>query len=272
MDLLAGRAAVRALHPFMAAELGAAFGLERALAQGLIPLVWDAASPEDALAGYVALYVKEEVQAEGLVRNLGGFHRFLEAASFSHAAALNLAELARECEVGRKTAEGHLGILEDLLLAFRVPVFTRRARRQLTVHPKLFLADAGVFRSLRPRGPLDRPQEIEGAALEGLVAQHLRAWIDYSGSGDGLTFWRTRGGAEVDFVVYGDEVFAAIEVENSRRVRPADLRSLRSFRDDYPEAALRLLYRGTETLEIDGVRCLPVAEFLSALVPGRPLP
>lgn len=140
------------------------------------------------------------------------------------------------------------------------------------MHPKLFLADVGVFRSLRPRGPLDRPEEIEGAALEGLVAQHLRAWIDYSGSGASLSFWRTRGGAEVDFVVYGSETFAAIEVTNSRRVRPANLRALRSFREDYPEAALRLLYRGTETLEIGGVRCVPCAEFLLALAPGRPLP
>jgi predicted AAA+ superfamily ATPase len=272
VDLLAGRAVVRRLHPFMAAELGERFDLDRALSQGLLPVVWDSAQPEDTLAAYVGLYVKEEVQAEALVRDLGGFHRFLEAASFSQAAVLNLSEVARECQVSRKTAEGYLGILEDLLLAFRVPVFTRRSRRKITSHPKLFFADVGVFRALRPMGPIDRPEEVAGAALEGLVAQQLRAWIDYSGADATLSFWRTPSGAEVDFVVYGQGVFQAIEVKHAGEVRRADLRSLRAFGEDYPEAQLRLLYRGSETLEIDGIRCLPCGGFLRGLVPGEDLP
>jgi len=124
----------------VAGELGEAFDLERALSHGLLPVVDDATDPADTLAAYVGVYVKQEVQAEALVRDLGAFHRFLEAASFSQAAPLNLAEVARECQVSRTTAEGYLEVLEDLLLAFRVPVFTRRARRQLTAHPKLFRA------------------------------------------------------------------------------------------------------------------------------------
>jgi predicted AAA+ superfamily ATPase len=256
----------------MAAELGAAFDMDRALRLGLLPLVWDAADPADTLAGYVGLYVREEVQAEALVRDLGGFQRFLEAISFSHAAPLNLAEVARECQVNRKTVEGYLAVLEDLLLAFRVPVFTRRSRRAVTAHPKLYFSDTGVFRALRPAGPLDRPEEIAGAALEGLVAQHLRAWIDYSGVGAGLSFWRTRGGSEVDLVVYGPEVFCALEVKHAADVRSTDLRPLRAFREDYPEAGLRLLHRGTETLEIDGIRCLPCERFLRDLRPGEALP
>lgn len=270
VDLLAGRAVVRALHPFIAAELGDAFELEAALTQGLLPLVWDADDPHDTLEAYVGLYVQQEVQSEGLVRNLGGFHRFLEAISFSHAAVLNLAEVARECEVSRTAVEGHLGILEDLLLAFRLPVFSRRARRRVTAHPKFYWADTGVFRALRPRGPLDRREEIAGAALEGLVAQHLRAWIDYSGSDATLSFWRTRAGSEVDFVLYGADVFTAIEVKHTERLRDADLRSLLSFGADYPEAELRLLYRGTERLEVRGIRCVPCEEFLRGLAPRRP--
>ena len=272
VDLLAGRAVVRSMHPFMAGELGDAFELEAALRQGLLPVVWDSELPADTLAAYTGLYVKEEVQAEALVRDLGGFHRFLEALSFSQASVLNLAEVARECQVSRKTVEGYLGILEDLLLAFRLPVFTRRARREVTAHPKLYFADVGVFRALRPAGPLDRPEEIAGAALEGLVAQHLRAWIDYSGADAELSFWRTRAGAEVDFILYGPDAFVAIEVKHGAEVRPADLRSLRSFRDDYPQADLRLLYRGRETLEIEGVRCLPCERYLRTLDPGQPLP
>ena len=127
-------------------------------------------------------------------------------------------------------------------------------------------------RALRPSGPLDRPEEIAGAALEGLVAQHLRAWIDYSGEDYALSFWRTKAGTEVDFVVYGRRGFWALEVKHSAAVRPADLRGLKAFRADYPEAELRLLYRGEEALEVDGIRCVPCDAFLRHLVPRQPLP
>jgi predicted AAA+ superfamily ATPase len=125
---------------------------------------------------------------------------------------------------------------------------------------------------MRPAGPLDRPAEIAGAGLEGLVAQHLRAWIDYSEATLDLSFWRTKSGTEVDFVIYGSTAFEAIEVKNGKSVHPKDLRGLRAFREDYPEATTRLLYRGLDTLEIEGVRCMPVDVFLAQLVPGKPLP
>jgi predicted AAA+ superfamily ATPase len=215
--------------------------------------------------------MEQEVQAEGLVRNVGAFARFLEAVSFSHASVLNVSNVAREAQANRKTVEGHLEILEDLLLGFRVPVFTRRAKRQTAAHPKFFLFDAGVFRSLRPRGPLDRPEEIAGAALEGLVAQHLRAWIDYGGGDADLYYWRTRSGVEVDFVIYGARGFWAIEVKNAGVVRAADVSAIRSFAADYPACTPLVLYRGTDRIEVGGVRCMPVGEFLMRLVPGEDL-
>lgn len=269
--LLGGRAVRRALHPFMAAELGARFRLDDALKTGLLPLVVESANPPDTLAGYASLYLREEVQAEGLTRNLGNFSRFLEAISFSHASVLNMSNVARECEVERKTVEGYLGILEDLLLARRVPVFTRRARRALAAHPKFYFFDAGVFRSLRPAGPLDRPEEADGQALEGLVAQHLAAWSAYGGDTHSLFFWRTRSGVEVDFVVYGPDGIWAIEVKNAARIQPADLSGLRAFREDYADGRTLLLYRGRERFVRDGVTVLPCSEFLAALRPGRPL-
>lgn len=273
VNLLAGRALLRHMHPFIASELGTEhFDLSRALRLGMLPLVWSADKPEDVLKAYVGLYLREEVQSEGLVRNLGDFSRFLEAISFSHGSVLNLSDVARECRVSRTTVEGYLGVLEDLLLAIRLPVFTRRARRQVVARPKLYWFDAGVFASIRPTGPMDRPQEIGGAALEGLVAQHLRAWIDYSGGQHQLAYWRTRSGSEVDFVVYGPAGFWAIEVKHATSIRPRDLRSLRAFGQDYPEAQLRLLYRGPYPLEIDGVRCLPCEAYLLGVVPGEPLP
>ncbi len=272
VDLLAGRAVLRFMHPFIASELGDAFDLGRALREGLLPLVWDAPNPADVLNAYVGLYIKEEVQSEGLVRNLGGFSRFIEAVSFSHAGVLNIAEVARECEVSRKTVEGYLEILDDLLLSFRVPVFSRRARRHLIARPKFYFFDSGVYRSIRPAGPLDRPEEIEGAAIEGLVAQHLRAWCNYTGEDHRLYFWRTKAGLEVDFVVYGPQGIWAIEVKRTSSVRKSDLRALRAFLEDYPGARARLLYFGRESLRIGDVWCTPCARYLSAVVPDEPLP
>jgi len=270
IDLLAGRAVMRTMHPFMAAEWPR-FTLNESLRLGLVPLVVDARAPEDTLAAYVGLYLEQEVEAEGLVRSVGQFSRFLEAVSFSHASVLNASAVSREAGVKRKTVEGFIGILEDLLLAFRVPIFTRRAKRATAAHPKFFLFDAGVYRSLRPAGPLDRREEIDGAALEGLVAQHLRAWIAYGGGDFKLYTWRTRTGVEVDFVVYGSGGFWAIEVKNTARLRPSDLRGLRSFVADYPEAKPVILYRGEDRLMKDGVLCLPLEEFLVELKPGESL-
>jgi predicted AAA+ superfamily ATPase len=192
--------------------------------------------------------------------------------SFSHAAPLNVSNVARECQVERRTAAGYVEVLEDLLLCFRLPVFTRRARRETAAHPKFYLFDAGVFRSLRPAGPLDRPEEIEGAALEGLVAQHLRAWIAYRSGDLELFSWRTRSGVEVDFVVYGADAFLAIEVKNTGRIRPEDLRALRAFRADYPTCVPILLYRGEDRRRIDDILCVPVEEFLVGLRPDRTPP
>ncbi len=271
VDLLGGRALVRTMHPFMAAELGPRFDLNQALRYGLLPVVLASENPGDVLRAYAALYLREEVQMEGLVRNVGAFSRCLEASSFSHASTLNLANIARECEVERKTVEGYMQILEDILLGWRLDLFRKRAKRELSGHPKFYLFDAGVFRSLRPSGPLDRPEEIEGQALEGLVAQHLKAWIAYSQTARELYFWRTRSGTEVDFVVYGSDGIWAIEVKNTGQVRPADLRGLLSFREEYPEAEALFLYRGKDRLFKNGISCLPCDEFLLALRPGRSL-
>jgi predicted AAA+ superfamily ATPase len=270
IDLLAGRALLRTLHPFMAAELHR-FRLDEALHRGLLPLVVASNQPEETLHAYASLYLEQEVRTEGLARNVGNFARFLEVISFSHASVLNVSNVARECQIERKTVAGYVDVLEDLLLSFRVPVFTKRARREMASHPKLYLFDAGVFRSLRPHGPLDRPAEIDGAALEGLVAQHLRAWLAYSPTQAELFYWRTRSGVEIDFVMYGRDVFWAIEVKNTARVHPQDLRPLKSFVADYPECKPILLYRGGERLHVEKIWCIPVEEFLAQLRPSQGL-
>ena len=270
VDLLGGRAIQCEMHPFMAAELPS-FDLAQALETGLVPLVLGAAQPAATLAGYASLYLDQEVRAECLTRNIGNFARFLEAASFSHGGQLNVAAIARECGVPRKVVASYIEILQDLLLAYTLPVFRRRAKRQTSAHRKFYLFDAGVFRALHPRGPLDRPSEIDDQALEGLVAQHLRAWAAYSNEGTTLHFWRTRSGVEVDFVVYGPRGLQAFEVKNASRVEAKDMRGLRAFREDYPEAEAALLYRGQDRLRMDDIWCLPVDDFLRRIVPKRSL-
>jgi predicted AAA+ superfamily ATPase len=271
VNLLGGRALVRSLHPFMASELKDAFYLNRALQIGLIPLVVSAQNPEDTLNAYITLYMKEEIQVEGLVRNIGNFARFLEAISFSQGAVLNISNVARECEVERKTAQGYIEVLYDLLMAYSLPVFYKKAKRAVAQHPKFYFFDTGVFRTLRPSGPLDRPDEIDGAALEGLVAQHLKAWIDYSNSSCKLYYWRTKAGAEVDFIIYGKDGFWAIEVKNTQNIRRNDLRSLKAFHQDYPECKPIFVYRGNEKLLIDNILCVPCESFLKSIKPDQPL-
>ena len=195
----------------------------------------------------------------------------MEAITFSHGGQLNIAGISRDCEVPRRTVAEYVSVLEDLLVAFRLQVFRRRAKRATVARDKLYLFDAGVYRSLRPTGPLDRPEEVEGQALEGLVAQHLRAWAAYSPGRTDVCYWRTRGGAEVDFVVYGEGGFQAFEVKNARQIHGSDLRHLKTFRQDYPEADGVLLHRGRERMRIDDIWCLPVDDFLKQVVPGSGL-
>jgi predicted AAA+ superfamily ATPase len=268
VNLLGGRAIHRFMHPYIAAELGARFKLGTALRQGMLPVVWAADDPLSVLEAYNALYLHEEVQMEGFVRNIGAFARFLQAMSFSHASVLNLANVSREAQVSRKTVEGYLDILEDLLLGFRLEVFTKRAKRELAAHPKFYFFDAGVFRANRPAGPLDSATEIDGAALEGLVAQHLHAWCDYSQPKHSLHYWQTRSRSEVDFIVYGESGLYAIEVKNAKRVDASDLTALNHLGEDYPQAKRYLLYRGDDRLNRGGVLCLPAEQFLIGLKPG----
>ncbi len=265
VNLLAGRALMKHMHPFMAAELKGLFDLEKALQVGLIPLVLDSTDPVSTLHAYVNLYIREEVQMEGFTRNIGNFSRFLESVSFSHGAVLNISNVARECQIERKVVEGYIGIIEDLLLAYRVPVFTKKAKRAVSSHPKFYFFDAGIFNILRPSGPLDRPEEKSGAALEGLVAQHIRAWIDYSHPECEMYFWRTSAGSEIDFVVYSKSIFQAIEVKNTATLHPQDLRALKAFGEDYPEAKRFLVYRGKDRLLRDGISIVPATEFLLGL-------
>ncbi|MCH9625944.1 MAG: hypothetical protein S4CHLAM123_11290 [Chlamydiales bacterium] len=271
VDLLAGRAIKKSMHPFMASEIGDTFDLAKALKFGMLPLIWDEEDQAEVLESYVNLYVMEEVQFEGLVRHIGHFSRFLSTIAFAHASTLSVSNISRECEVKRSSTENFLGILRDLLLSYEIPVFTRRAKRTLVSHSKFYLFDSGVFQVMRRTGPMDQQTEIEGCALEGLVLQHLQAWCAYTRGKYEVFYWRTKGGLEVDFIVYGEDGFWAIEVKNGTKISPKDLRGLKNFIEDYPECKPILLYRGNTPLQEDKVICLPCEDFLKKLTPNLPI-
>jgi predicted AAA+ superfamily ATPase len=268
-NLLAGRARTHTMLPLTAGELGADFDLGRYLRQGGLPGAWNASDPEDFLASYVNTYLQEEVQQEGITRNIPAFARFLRTASFCQASFLNISAVARECGVERKVVEQWFLALEDLLLAVRLPVFRRRANRSMTAHAKFFLFDAGVYRTLRPRGPLDSSEEIDGAALETFVLNELRAANTYRKLGYELHSWRTASKKEVDFVLYGSRGLHAIEVVRTPVVRGSDLAGLLLFKVDYPEARSWLVYGGRKRELRGGVEIIPaggaIGELLEAL-------
>lgn len=265
VNLLAGRALTRFMHPLTATELDADFDLARMVRWGGLPFACTTEQPAAYLASYASTYLREEVQQEGLTRNIASFARFLESASFSQGSVLNMAAVARECGIQAKTAEGYFAILEDLLIAVRIPVFSRRAKRRVAAHPKFYFFDAGVFGAVRPRGPLDATEEIQGPALETVVLHHLRAENDYAGLGYGIHYWRTAKGDEVDFVLYGERGLVAIEVKRSARLRDADARGLRQFLADYPKARAILTYPGTRAEHDRGIDVVPLRQFLPQL-------
>jgi predicted AAA+ superfamily ATPase len=272
VNLLGGRLLWRQFHPYLACELDRDFDLDRATEIGMLPLVLASPRPTETLRAYSALYIQQEVREEASVRNLGSFARFLETVALSHGNQLNIGGVARDCSVTRRSAEGYVEVLEDMMLAFRLKVFTKRAKRLLAAHPKFYLFDPGVYQALRPRNPLDSRSEIGGGALEGLVAQHLRSWLFSAPGKNDLFYWRTRAGLEVDFILFGEAGLFAFEVKSGGRLGENDLGGLRAFLRDYPEAKAALLMPSPPAKALAGISCLDVASFLRRIIPGEPFP
>lgn len=266
-NLLAGRALYYKMFPLTAIELEEDFQIERSLKVGQLPMVHATEiNPTAYLNAYIQVYLREEVMQEGLTRNAGAFTRFLETASFSQGSILNITEIAREASIERKTVEDYFQITEDLLLATRLPVFTKRAKRKTVVHPKFYYFDVGVYRTLRPMGPFDMPEEAEGPALESLVFQELQAINSYFDLNYKIYFWKTAlEKLEIDFILYGPKGLLAIEVKRSKKIQSDDLKALKAFESDYPIAKLYLFYGGHERLYFDKIEAIPVGEALCSL-------
>ena len=265
VNLLAGRALTYRMHPLTAVEQQEAFNLRDSVQLGHLPARFSESDPAKYLKDYVQTYLREEVMQESLTRNIGHFAHFLEAASFSQGATINISAVAREAHIERSVAENYFSILEDLLIAVRLPVFSRKAKRKLISQKKFYFFDAGVFRAIRPVGPLDSDAEIDGPALATLVLQELRAVNDYYEYGYQLFFWRTRSSLEVDFVLYGPRGLLAIEIKRSTQIQPKDTRALREFKRDYPPAKCFVFYGGPSPVYMDDITVLPVEHALRNL-------
>ena len=265
VNLLAGRALRYTMHPLVVQEIGDVFNFEHALTYGMLPAAVEHEDPKKYLETYVQTYVREEVLQEGLARSAGSFTRFLEIASFSQGNTLNVAEISRELGINRPTVSSYFDILEDLLIAIRITAFALRAKRKLVAHQKFFFFDAGVYRALRPTGPLDTPEEIDGAGLETLFLQSLRAINDYYGLGYSIHFWRTHSGNEVDFVLYGPRGLHAFEIKRAAKVQSKMLKGLTEFGKDYPEAKKHLVYLGKHKEYHGDITVIPFVDALKEL-------
>ncbi len=264
VNLLAGRALVERFYPLTVEELGKDFKIEKALKIGLLPKAWTSENPGSFLKAYLQTYIDLEVRLEGLVNDFVGFNRFLQAASFSQASVLNVSAIASDCAVERRTVTNYFNLLNDLFISYELPVFAKRAKRELIKHKKFFFFDAGVFQTIRPRGPLDSDAEMRGAALETLVLQEIIAQNSYKALGYEIFFWRTKNNLEVDFILYGSRGLIAIEVKSSSRVRESDLQGLLEFSRDYDMAKIYLLYGGTKYYRHGKIEIIPVQLFLAS--------
>ena len=267
-NLLGGRAVRYELRGLTASELGSAFDLDRMLNHGYLPRIYQAARPRRLLDAYVADYLREEVAAEGLVRNLPAFSGFLDAAAFSDGEMVNFSNVARECGVSSPTAKAYFEILEDTLLGRRLYAYRRRRKRRVIGAPKFYFADVGVVNRLTRRGELTPGAQLYGKAFENWVFHELSACIEYQEWDLELTYWRLPSGIEVDFVLGDMEV--AVEAKASARITRDHLRGLRTLAEEHPGVRRRIVVclepraRRTD----DGIDILPAAELVRRIGQG----
>jgi predicted AAA+ superfamily ATPase len=232
INLLAGRALHRSMHPFVPEELDTQFGIEESLRYGLLPIVWDSTVKQETLTAYAQLYLKEEIQAEALVRNLPGFARFLPVAALFHGQVINVSTIAREAGVARTTVAGYLDILEETLLCFRLPAYEAKLRVRERKLPKWYWCDPGIVRAMKRSTGIPAPEE-RGALFEGMVAQLIRAYRDYRNICDDMYYWAPlgRSATEVDFLLVRGEDLIAVEAKSGNTFTEGWCKGLRAVAD-----------------------------------------
>ena len=267
-NLLGGRALRHELRGLTASELANDFDLDRLLNSGYLPRIHQAARPRRLLDAYIADYLKEEVAAEGLVRNLPAFSGFLDAAALSDTEPVNFSNIARECGVSSQAVRNYFGILEDTLLGRWLPAWRKRRKRRLIGAAKFYFSDVGVVNRLARRGRLERGSELYGKAFDNWVHHELAAFVAYTGFDGGLTHWRLPSGVEVDFVL--GEMGLAVEAKASAVIGRHHLKGLRSLATEH-DVGRRVIVclepRARRTP--DGIEVLPAGAFARRLWGGE---
>ena len=266
INLLGGRARIRNLHPFSASELGDAFDLDRAINIGLVPGIWFSDEPEEDLAGYIALYLEQEIMQEGATRNLPAFSRFLEVAALSNGEQINYQAIASDAQIARSTVQEYFRILKDTLLAREVPVWRKGRSRKTVETAKFYLFDTGVTRRLSGRKELVRGTPEYGHAFESWMMHEISSYADAFRRDAEISYWRTRTNLEVDFVVNGE---IAIETKTTRNVTKEDLKGLRAIGDEGTFRNRILVADEPLLREIDGITILPWRDFIGRLWAGE---
>ena len=268
-NLLGGRALRYELRGLTSEELGSAFDLDRMLNHGYLPRAYEAARPRRLLDSYVADYLREEIAAEGLVRNLPAFSAFLDAAALGDGEIVNFTNIARECGVSGNAVRGYFDILEDTLLARWLPAYRRRPKRRVIGKPKFYFADVGVVNRLARRGEISPGAELYGKAFENWVFHELSAFVSYRELDARLSYWRLPSGIEVDFLL-GD-VDLAVEAKSTAAITRNHLKGLRALAGEYPGVGRRVVVctepraRRTD----DGIDIIPAGEFARRLWAGE---
>lgn len=270
-NLLPGRIHVHHLHPLLASEMGTEFNLNRILAHGSLPGIYAEKDPQEraaSLSAYADIYLREEIQAEALVRDVGGYGRLLEIIAASSGKILNLNAVCRDAGIRYETARRYLEVLLDTLVSFTVPAWSGSDRASLVAHPKVFLFDLGVRNALL-RHPLDTPLEDEkGVLLEHFVAYEIHRRMGSLWPEAKLFHYRNRHGAEVDFVVEAGKEIWAIEVKSSRDSTGVRLSGLESLQERVGRIGRKIVvFLGTRKQMREGVEFLPLEDFLQEL-PG----
>lgn len=268
-NLLGGRALRYQLRGLTAAELDVEFNLDRMLNRGYLPRMIGSGQAGRLLDAYVSDYLKEEVAAEGLVRNLPAFSGFLNAAALCDGELVNFTNIGADCGVSSHTARSYFEILADTLLGGWLPAWRKQPKRKSIAAPKFYFSDVGVVNHLARRGTVRRGSVAYGRAFENWVFHELSAWIDYRAPGSELTYWRLSGGTEVDFIL--DDMRLAVEAKSSERIVSRHLRGLRSLIKDYKHLGRRVIVclEPTALRTEDGIDILPAEEFVRRLWSGE---
>lgn len=266
-NLLGGRAIRKTLHPLVSAEIPD-FDIDKAVNVGMLPRHYLASSPAKRIQAYVGDYLQQEVIAEALVRNLDSFTRFMEVAAISDGEMVNYTKIASECGVSSKTVKEYFVILQETLLGNMLPAYTKTVKRRVQVAPKFYYFDVGITNYLLHRAPLRRGTAEYGHAFEHLIVQEVMAYMDYSESMKGLSFWHTQNNVyEVDLVVGNAEV--AIEIKSSDNVTTSHLKGLKAFGEEHPDCKLIVVSLEERPRMMNSVEIWPAQAFLKRLWDGK---